>query len=117
MASETKVLSKLDEFQRLVKNFEAVQTQYRRCGAEDTEPDGVFQVIIVRAFKGEPTAIPTTSQGWQLYSMKRASPTAARRLADAALLCTQYLSSVELTRQEAQEFESYLRDYAWRVEW
>ena len=36
-----------------VKAFEALQQQYAQLGARDTEPDGTFQWLLVRTFKGK----------------------------------------------------------------
>lgn len=45
--------SQLGKIKAAVKEFEATQAKYSKYGARDTEPDGVFQSLMVRAFKGK----------------------------------------------------------------
>ncbi len=107
----------IDELKHLIDAFEKVQTEMSDFGATDTEPDGVFQQLLVRACKGLMPLIPLTVQGWELYSDPGA-PDAVDKLTDAARPCIDFLSKIDdLPHGSAKEIKSYLRDYCWRVEW
>ena len=110
-------MSLLDEFQKLVKQFEKVQRKYAKFGAEDTEPDGVFQVLLVRAFRGKKPEVPTTVRGWQVYDKPRADLVAAA-LAAAAAACVESLATLDdKPHGQVKEVEESLKDYCWRVDW
>lgn len=81
----------------------------------DTEPDGIFQELLVRAFKGKNPLVPDTPQSWQLYSDHAKSPAAAKRLTKCALACMEVIGDITLA--EAAEVEVYLHYYCWRVDW
>ena len=50
--------------------FHAVQVKYRKThGANDTEPDGVFQRMVHQALTSyDPVRLPLTPGEWQLFS-------------------------------------------------
>ena len=107
--------SVVDRLKAEVKKFEQLQRRFSAWGASDTEPDGVFQVKMVRAFKGKKPQVPLNGNEWDLY--------------DSSMDCT--YPTVELSKQlrvildiiegctlrDSHEVEKYLRDYCWRVDW
>ena len=69
-----------------VAAFREVQRQYSRCGACDTEPSYVYDIIVREALRGGADfVIPRTSTEWQLYSSMEESEKAAESLHLAAL--------------------------------
>lgn len=106
--------SKLDTLKGLIREFEKVQAKYAKRGAQDTEPDGVFHFILVGTAKGKTVRVPTTVEGWELYSGAD-SEQAARDLAEAAQKCVDLLKTVTLAESEA--VRKCLADYCWRCDW
>lgn len=99
----------------LVKEFEAFRAKHKHKGAQDTEPDAVFQQLLVRAFKGKRPTVPSTPRGWELYSEARGVEGAARDLASKAQACIDHIGGIALS--EAGPVESFLRAYCWRIDW
>ena len=108
-------MSKFLELKSRIKAFEKAQSTYSSAGAADTEPYGVFQQLLVRAFKGKNPPVPNTPNGWELYSDLSNSPAASKQLTKCALACTAIIG--EITLDEAAEVEVFLRDYCWRIDW
>lgn len=107
--------NKLNELKSLIKKFKTTQSKWAKTGASDTEPDGVFQVLLVRAFKGKKPEVPRTVDGWELYSKTPGNGLAATLLARTAEVCVKCIESATLA--EASAIENFLRDYCWRVTW
>ncbi len=105
----------LQELKKLIKEFETFQAKYAKQGAQDTEPDGVFQVCLVRAFKGKDVKVPDTPEGWELYSETRGAKDAAFTLSAAAWACVNFIRGIPIC--EAEPVQKYLEDYCWRVSW
>lgn len=103
----------IERIRTAVKEFEALQSQYRAFGANDTEPDGVFQRVINDAAKGKAPAIPRTGAGWELYSHSMDCTAAADALHNAALKVVQLIEEVPI--KDAQALKSFIRDYCWRI--
>jgi hypothetical protein len=96
-----------------IKAFEALQSKYRNFGANDTEPDGVFQRLLDRAIKGEGPAIPRTGAGWDLYDRSMDCTEAANALHDQALKIVQLIEGCPV--REIANLQNKLRDYCWRL--
>lgn len=101
--------------EKLIGAFEQAQSKYRRFGAGDTEPDGVFHRCLVRAFKGGTFEVPTTAQGWELYSDMPGAGVAARALAARTKKCVEFIQSVPLACSDA--VRRWLEEYCWRCDW
>lgn len=108
-------MTQLEKLKKAIDNFAKVQRKHASLGAEDTEPDGTFQVQLVRAAKGKEVKVPTTAHGWELYSDRPGSGRAARSLATACQRCVDVIHACPLG--ESGAVIGYLRDYCWRVEW
>lgn len=95
-----------------VKQFKAVQEKYRAFGATDTEPDAIFQGILMAARKGKDFEIPQSGAGWELYASSMNCDEAAAALHFAALVAVQAI--LACTIKDAQELKQYINDYCWR---
>lgn len=108
-------MTALDTFKQLVGKFEKAQNSYRRYGAADTEPDGVFQSLLVQASAGKKPDVPKDVRSWQLYSEMSGNGLAAAALHRAALKCVSFLADMDkLPYGEAKQVVSYVTDYCWR---
>lgn len=102
----------LDALKKTIKQFEAAQQKYREFGAQDTEPDGVFQGVLMRAIKGKDAKVPTTGRGWELYASSMDCTEAANALAETAMACVRQISACPLG--ESAAVIEYVKDYCWR---
>lgn len=105
--------SRLDKIKAAIKEFEGVQKKYARWGARDTEPDGVFQVQLMRAFRGKKPQVPYDGNGWELYDSSMDCTTAASALHNACRKVVDLIESCPLS--ESREVGKYLESYCWRV--
>jgi len=70
-------------FNERLARFNHTCQNHRQFGACDSEPQHIFRGLIRRALKGKPVTIPTTAQGWEIYSdMDGADIVAATLAAD-----------------------------------
>lgn len=95
-----------------VKIFEAAQAKYRDYGAQDTEPDGVFQGMLWKLANDEDVVIPQSGAGWELYDSSMDCAEAAQALHLAALGVVQAIFACSM--KESRELRKYLEDYCWR---
>lgn len=99
------------------KEFEAVQARYRDTGANDSEPDYVFQHLLLEALKGKRPVCPEDNRGWNLYSPECAAEeirieAAVKALSAAASIA---IKCVEQTRvYELKELKRLIKNYCWR---
>lgn len=112
-------MATLVEIEQAVGEFESVQCKFERFGAYDTEPDVVFQRVLVRAFKGT-KQLPAGPRAWQLYTGMNGVREAAKQLTEAAdkvrKLIDEFLKA-DPKHSFVEELEKYLRDYCWRITW
>jgi hypothetical protein len=113
------MMTAMDKLKLLIEKFEATQTRYRKFGATDTEPDAVFQMLLVKAFKNrEKPEVPKTADDWDLYSREKGSGRAAASLARTAQKCVDFFFDFKTASiKEALAIQDYLKDYCWRVTW
>lgn len=105
--------SAVERVKEAVAAFEAVQKELSEFGAEDTEPDYVFQSIVWRAMNLKPYKIPTSGEAWDLYTCSMKCGRAGQRLASAT---KKVVSTIESTPiGEAGPVREYVQDYCWRV--
>jgi hypothetical protein len=108
-------MTSLNKLEHAVRAFEKLQEKYQKLGADDTEPDAVFQVLLVKAMKGKKPFAPTAPDKWQLYSGKAGAKAAAEKMATAANDCIAVIEAVPIG--ESGEVREWLEDYCWRVDW
>ena len=100
-----------------IKAFQDVQEKYGDVGAHDTEPDGVFQVMLKQAFERGIRKHNLTADQWQLYygvegdEMDAACVVAAREMNKAANRCM----SLIVDTRDTEHTKSLLKSYLWRV--
>lgn len=89
-----------------VVTFRKVQRQYSKCGACDTEPSYVYEVIVREALRGGTDfVIPRKNTEWQLYSSMEESEKAAESLHLAALGVVQAIWACPMKdRQKLKEY-------------
>lgn len=107
-------MAAVDELKKVVAEFEKLQDKFADFGASDTEPDGVFQVVLVRAFKGK-DYLPTTAHDWELYSDMPGSAEVAKKLTAVALKARDLIRDTKIS--ESGPMREYLEGYCWRVDW
>jgi len=105
--------SPLGKLKAAIEAFEAAQSLYHEHGAEDTEPDVVFQRLLADVVNGKTgVKVPTTIVGWQLYKQKGAGQ-AAKVLATAANKVVNVIKNT--TGDKLGPVRDYLREYCWRT--
>lgn len=105
-------MSSVQAVRDAVKQFETLQDTHAAQGAGDTEPDGVFQDLILKALRGGEVVVPMTAHGWELYSSDPQSSVAAVALAAATEACVQAIRQCPIGQLPA--LEEYLTAYCWR---
>jgi len=106
--------SRVDQIRDAVKEFEGVQKKWASYGAYDSEPDGVFQGLLVRAFRGKKPKVPYSGDGWELYDSSMDCNQAASALHDAARKVVDLIETCPLV--ESNAVKSYLEGHCWRIE-
>ena len=95
-----------------IKQFEACATKHRDTGARDSEPDGVFQRLLLNALAGYAPIPPRDPMGWELYTSMEESNKAAEELFESALEVVRVIESCAI--RDVQAVREYLDDYCWR---
>ena len=108
-------MSCLDEFRDRITAFEKTADRYARYGAQDTEPDGIFQSLLVLTFLGKKPQLPQGVDGWDLYDEMAGNGLAAANLSRSAEACLRCLENIPL--REAGAVERFLKGYCWRITW
>lgn len=108
-----KLGQRLERIKAAVKAFEVAQAKYAAFGAQDTEPDGVFQYTLAKAIAGSGVNLPTTGRDWQLFTSSMKCGTAARALTAACRKAVELIRGTPV--EDVQKVKAYLRDYCWRV--
>lgn len=112
-AEPAKMSVPLEAIKAWIKEFEKTQSKYRKYGANDTEPDGVFQSLIDAAVHGKGPNVPRTGAGWQLYTQSMDCTEAAQALHDAALVVVQNIEATPI--RDLATVKEYLRGVCWRI--
>jgi hypothetical protein len=103
----------VEKLREAVRRFEHMQTKYRKFGALDTEPDGVFQRLIADAFDGKEPSIPRSGAGWELYDSSMDCTEAAAALADAAREVIDVIENSKI--RDHRPMQKFIEDYCWRL--
>jgi hypothetical protein len=112
-AEATKMSVTLEAIKAWVKEFEKTQSKYREYGANDTEPDAVFQALLDAAVHGKAPNVPRTGSGWELYASSMDCTEAAQALHDAALVVVQNIEATPI--RDLEPVKEYLRSVCWRI--
>jgi hypothetical protein len=113
--SQTKQPTKshLDQVRDAVHAFEEVQKKWRKQGAYDTEPDGIWQGLLRDAVLGRKPDLPGDAAGWELYSSDPKSEPAAQALNDAADAAITAIRKVPTG--SIHPIKEWLKGYCWRT--
>jgi hypothetical protein len=103
----------VEKLQEAIRRFERTQNKYRQFGALDTEPDGVFQQLLVAALDGYETAIPRSGAGWELYDSSMDCTEAAAALSEAAREVIDIIENAKL--RDHRPMKKFIEDYCWRL--
>lgn len=109
----TQTIPLTDEIFAAIKAFEKLQERYRKFGAWDTEPDGVFQQVLKNAVDGTQPKIPRTGDHWQLYSHSMNCDEAANALHDQTLKIVRLIETSQI--KDLSEIKHRIYDYCWRL--
>lgn len=104
-------------FRQALDAFERTQSKYSEFGAWDTEPSSIFAELMEKKFdqmynreSGDIT-VPSTADGWQLYSVMKGVGRAATSLSSAA---SRALAAADSDRTG---FVKWVKDQGWRTDW
>ncbi len=103
---------KTTELTTAIQTFEAAQKKYKQYGAYDTEPDSIFQRLLLEAFEGKEPAVPRSGSSWELYASSMDCSEAARALHDAATEAVRVIESTPI--RDLRAVEEFLNKYCWR---
>ena len=107
--------SRIDLIKEAVKTFSDVQRKYARYGARDTEPDAVFQSLLVRAALGKPVETALDGKAWQLFTSSMNCNAAAKALSKAARKAVELIQRCPLG--ESADVKEYIKAFCWRIDW
>lgn len=111
MAKKQTDRSKAGNVKAAITEMEDLMGELAQFGASDTEPDGVWQSLLMKTIRGREYKFPVTVDDWQLYDIPGAAR-AASRLAMKAKRVIRLLQS--LTVKEAAPVLTYLEEHCWR---
>lgn len=100
-----------EDLKRAIKEFEQAQLQYVDFGASDTEPDAVFQWVLVKHYRGEDYRLPADATDWELYSGMKGVNKAAKDLTKKLKNCIETIDKIK----NRKEVKTVLEDTLWRV--
>jgi hypothetical protein len=112
--SEEECVSGIQEVKDAVQAFGTVQDKWLERGAGDTEPDGEFQVVMVKAAEGE-RAIPETPRDWQLYSYNTEEWEKSLPAAEELKKAAEVVADTIIRHMDSVEVQKYIEDFCWRV--
>lgn len=112
MTSTTDTTTGIQAVKNAVKQFEAAQNKYRTFGACDTEPDAIFQRILMNALEDKDFEIPQSGNDWELYTNSMNCDEAAAALHFAALVAVQAIYAC--TIKDRRDLERYIKSHCWR---
>lgn len=104
----------LEHFKERVQKWDERAAHYRDIGAEDTEPQLIFQSTLVDHFRGKhnPDNTPMTANDWELYSSEKGAGTAARSLTSKLKSCLKAMDRVP--HKDRESLEAYIEEYCYR---
>lgn len=103
----------LEQVKKAIKEFEAAQQKHKAVGAYDTEPDTVWQALLMSAMTGSAPTPPRTAEKWELYASSCDCADAVQDLFDAALKAIQTIESCPI--RDIASLREYLNHYCWRM--
>lgn len=104
--------STIDQINAALKTFEKTQSQYRSFGANDTEPDSIFQKLLLDALEGKEPKIPRSGESWELYASSMDCDEAASALHDHALAVVKLIENCRV--KEVERVSRLIKEHCWR---
>jgi hypothetical protein len=95
-----------------IKAFEKTQQKYKQFGAYDTEPDGIFQQLLLHALEGKQPDPPRSGAKWELYAASMNCEEAAEALNSAAIRVIRLIENAPIKHYD--EIKRYIDKYCWR---
>lgn len=105
-------MTTIEKVKTAIAAFESTQKKYREFGANDSEPDGVWQRLLMAAVSGLAPTPPRTSDGWELYTSSMDCKEAANALFDSALGAIHAIEACSIS--DVKILRDYLESYCWR---
>lgn len=96
--------------QEAVKKFQSLQSRYSRYGANDSEPDGVFQDLL---FNYKDRQVPQNGDEWALYTNSMNCERVAIKLSEAALDVLNIAKGCP--PNQIPQMKEYIKKYCWRM--
>jgi len=94
---------------KAVQEFQTLQKNYRSYGADDSEPDGIFQELLLDYKESQ---VPQSGDDWALYTNSMKCEHVAKKLSDSA---TNVLNVARgCPPDQVSEMEKYIKEYCWR---
>jgi len=103
----------LETLKRLIHEFEKTQEKYAKFGAHDTEPDAIFQQLLVTAARQGRDRVPREAKGWDLYTCSMDCSEAGAALTAKADEIVKFILS--LSEADRRIIGRHLEDYCWRM--
>lgn len=117
MDTDTPIANKyqpiVEQVRASVANFEKIRRTLAEFGACDSEPDTIWQGLLMRAIAGDGPTPPRTGEGWELFASSMDCTQAAQALFDAALKTIQTIESCPI--RDIAALRDYIKDYCWRL--
>ena len=104
-----------------IKTFEALQKKYELVGADDSEPDYIFQLVIASAITKDPVDLYMPIE-WELFSedvlVEEGSKSLIQLVGEAAIVLTSQAWKVYDVIQKIATPDDilHLRKYCWRLD-
>jgi hypothetical protein len=110
--NKTEYLPIVARVEAAIKEFEATQKKHKNAGAFDTEPDGVWQGLLLNAIDGKAPTPPRSPEKWQLLTLSCDCTEAANDLFAAALKTIQIIESCSI--RDMETLRQVVDKYCWR---
>lgn len=110
--NQTEYLPIVEKVRASITEFELTQRKHRDAGAADTEPDGVWQSLLLNAVDGKAPTPPRSADKWQLLTLSCDCTEAANALFAAALKTIQIIESCSI--RDIAALREYVDKYCWR---
>jgi hypothetical protein len=96
-----------------IKKMEKTMIKYSEYGASDSEPDGIFQGLLIRAMQGEKVVPPKSGHGWDLFvNSDLDCREAAKELYLKSSVAVVMISAMPIG--ELKPLKEFLKQYCWR---
>lgn len=106
-------MTQVEQLKQALANWDRASEYYDNLGAADTEPECVFQSLLVKAFRGDDVTVPTSAHQWSLFTYSMNCDAAAHALYVAAQDVVDVIQNCPV--KYLKYLKPILSDYCWRV--